>query len=71
MYGRKIVARKFFVCFSLWSVIMIKWAVFDTDKPARLTRTERDGAQANAVLALRMSILRKHLGLRVREPKVL
>ena len=42
-------------------------SVFGTDKPARLTRTERDAVRANAVLALRMAILRKHLGLSLRK----
>ena len=41
--------------------------VFGTDKSARLTRTERDAVRASAVLALRMAILRKHLGLSLRK----
>jgi len=42
-------------------------SVFGTDKSARLTGTERDNARANAVLALRMAILRKRLGLSLRK----
>jgi len=42
-------------------------SVFSTDKSARLTGTERDNVQANAVLALRLSILRKRLGLSLRK----
>jgi len=41
--------------------------VFGTDKSARLARIERDAVRANAVLALRMAILRKHLGLSLRK----
>ena len=41
--------------------------VFGTDKSARLTPDERDAVRANAVLALRMAILRKHLGLSLRK----
>lgn len=41
--------------------------VFGTDKSARLTRIERDAVRASAVLALRMAILRKHLGLSLRK----
>jgi len=41
--------------------------VFGTDKSDRLTSTERDAVRANAVLALRMAILRKHLGLSLRK----
>lgn len=42
-------------------------AVISTAKSARLTGTERDNVQANAVLALRMSILSKRLGLSLRK----
>ena len=42
-------------------------SVFGTDKPARLTGKERAAARINAVLALRISILRKHLGLSLRQ----
>jgi len=42
-------------------------SVFGTGKPCRLTRSERDAAIANAVLALRMAILRKRLGLSLRK----
>ena len=42
-------------------------SVFGTDKSARLTRTERDAVRANAVLALGMAILRKHLVLSLRK----
>jgi hypothetical protein len=42
-------------------------SVFGTDKSARLTPDERDAVRANAVLALRMSILRKRLGLSLRK----
>jgi len=42
-------------------------SVFGTDRSARLTGTERDNVRANAVLALRMSILRKHLCLSLRK----
>ena len=42
-------------------------STFATDKSARLTAAERDNARANAVLALRMSILRKRLGLSLRK----
>lgn len=42
-------------------------SVFGTGKSARLTSQERDNARADAVLALRMSILRKHLGLSLRK----
>ena len=41
--------------------------VFGTDKPARLTSIERDAVRVNAVLALRMAILRKHLVLSLRK----
>ena len=42
-------------------------SAFGTDKSARLTAAERDNARANAVLALRMAILRKRLGLSLRK----
>ena len=42
-------------------------SVFGTGKSARLTSDERDNARADAVLALRMSILRKRLGLSLRK----
>jgi hypothetical protein len=42
-------------------------SVFGTGKSARLTSDERDNARADAVLALRMSILRKRLGLTLRK----
>ena len=42
-------------------------SVFGTGKPSRLIRSERDAAIANAVLALRMAILRKRLGLSLRK----
>jgi hypothetical protein len=42
-------------------------SVFSTGKSARLTSEERDNARADAVLALRMSILRKRLGLSLRK----
>jgi hypothetical protein len=42
-------------------------SVFGTDKSARLTGAERDTVRAGAVLALRMSILRKHLVLSLRK----
>jgi len=41
--------------------------VFGTGKSARLTSDERDNARGDAVLALRMSILRKRLGLSLRK----
>ena len=41
-------------------------SVFGTNKPAMLTSSERDNVRADAVLALRMSILRKRLGLSLR-----
>ncbi len=40
--------------------------VLGTDKSARLTKDERDNVRANAVMALRMAILRKRLGLSLR-----
>jgi len=42
-------------------------SVFGTGKSAGLTSDERDNARADAVLALRMSILRKRLGLSLRK----
>ena len=42
-------------------------AVFDTDKPARLTADEIIRVTENAILALRASILRKRLGLSLRK----
>ena len=42
-------------------------SVFGTGKSARLTSDERDNARADAVLALRMSILRKRLVLSLRK----
>lgn len=42
-------------------------SVFGTGKSARLTTDERDNVRAEAVLALRMSILRKRLGLSLRK----
>jgi len=42
-------------------------SVFGTGKSARLTSEERDNARVDAVLALRMSILRKRLGLSLRK----
>ena len=42
-------------------------SVFGTGKSARLTSDERDNARADAVLALRMSILRKRLRLSLRK----
>jgi len=42
-------------------------SVFGAGKSARLTSDERDTARADAVLALRMSILRKRLGLSLRK----
>lgn len=42
-------------------------SVFGTGKSSRLTSDERDNALADAVLALRMSILRKRLGLSLRK----
>jgi len=42
-------------------------SVFGTGKSVRLTSEERDNARADAVLALRMSILRKRLGLSLRK----
>ena len=42
-------------------------SVFGTDRSARLTSKERDDVRANAVLALRMSILRKRLCLSLRK----
>lgn len=42
-------------------------ATFGTDQSRRLTCRERDAARINAVLALRISILRKHLGLSLRQ----
>ena len=42
-------------------------SAFGTDRSARLTSDERDNARADAVLALRMSILRKRLGLSLRK----
>ena len=40
---------------------------FGTDQATRLTCGERETARINAVLACRMSILRKHLGLSLRK----
>ena len=42
-------------------------SVFGTGRSARLTSDERDTARGDAVLALRMSILRKRLGLSLRK----
>jgi len=42
-------------------------SVFGTGKSSRLTSDERDNTRAEAVLALRMSILRKRLGLSLRK----
>ena len=42
-------------------------SAFGTDKATRLTCSERDAARINAVLACRLSILRKHLGLSLRK----
>jgi len=42
-------------------------SVFGTDKSAGLTSDDRDNARVDAVLALRMSILRKRLGLSLRK----
>ena len=42
-------------------------SVFGTGKSAKLTCDERDNVRADAVLALRMSILRKRLGLSLRK----
>ena len=42
-------------------------SVFGTDRSARLTSKERDDVRVNAVLALRMSILRKRLCLSLRK----
>ena len=42
-------------------------SAFGTDRSARSTSDERDNARADAVLALRMSILRKRLGLSLRK----
>ena len=42
-------------------------SVFATGKSVRLASQERDNARADAVLALRMSILRKRLGLSLRK----
>ncbi len=41
-------------------------SVFGTDKPAWLTQSEHDNAVANAVIAIRMAILRKRLNLSLR-----
>jgi hypothetical protein len=41
-------------------------SVFGTDKPAWLTQSEHDNAVVNAILAIRMSILRKRLNLSLR-----
>ncbi len=42
-------------------------SVFNTDQATRLTYGERETAHIHAVLALRLSILRKHLGLSLRK----